>query len=73
MGTLYQINCKHCGAHINYTAENDNGYMMRYGANRQLHGHIETETSMRCPSCHRRLNNSLEEFNEQINVAFLRR
>jgi hypothetical protein len=28
--------------------------------------HIETETAIRCPQCMKRLNNTEEEFNEQI-------
>lgn len=33
-------------------------------------GYIETETSIRCPSCHRRLNNTPEEFNEQVEMTY---
>ena len=31
---------------------------------------VETETAIRCPACHHRINNSQEEFNEQIEVTY---
>ena len=33
-------------------------------------GYVETETAIRCPACHKRLNATQEEFNEQVEVVY---
>lgn len=70
MGTAFQIHCKHCGTHLNYSAENAYGYMPHNTTISNRENHIEIQTSMRCPVCLRRLNNTREEFNEQVKVHF---
>ena len=33
--------------------------------------YVETETAIRCPACHKKLNTTQEEFNEQIEVTYM--
>ena len=57
------IRCKHCGGEFAYAT--NSGFMKRlYSEYGWLH--IETENSIRCPHCMKRLNNTAEEFEEQI-------
>lgn len=67
MGTAYKIRCKHCGTQVEH-------YMRTgYGSKPSCSGraYVETETSIRCPVCLRRMNNSQREFHEQTEVTYL--
>ena len=57
------IRCKHCGTETIILA--DWGFMQQLGRKIGV-CHIETETAIRCPQCMKRLNNTEDEFNEQI-------
>ncbi len=70
MGTAYQICCKHCGTRFNHSADAGFGFLPMCVGCGDMGGYIETETSIRCPSCHRRLNNTPEEFNEQVEMTY---
>ena len=62
MGTGQTIKCKHCGREfINLTGLGLMGFDIKNRIN-----HIETEVAIRCPQCMKRLNNTAEEFNDQI-------
>ena len=62
MGTGVKIRCKHCGTEfMNLAGVGFMGFDSGTGTS-----HIETETAIRCPQCMKRLNNTEEEFNEQI-------
>ena len=63
MGTGHTIRCKHCGTEFIHLANLN--FMGLYDCE-DGYCHIETETSIRCPQCMKRLNNTVEEFNEQI-------
>ena len=56
MGTAYKIRCRHCGV-----------LPMCVGCGE----YVETETAIRCPACHKKLNTTQEEFNEQIEVTYM--
>lgn len=67
MGEAYRIRCRYCGATFaHYFRPNrpSNGDISSYS------GYIETQMAMRCPRCHKKLNNTAEEFNSQIEVAY---
>ena len=67
MGTAYKIKCKHCGAQFDHYMQPGYGVLpMCVGCGE----YVETETAIRCPACHRRLNASQEEFEEQIEVTY---
>ena len=67
MGTAYKIRCKHCGAHFDHYMQPGYGVLpVCVGCGE----HVETETSIRCPACHRRINSTQEEFYEQIEVTY---
>ncbi len=69
MGTAYTICCKHCGARFNHSNDASYGFMPRcIGCGDG--GYIETQVAIRCPACHRRLNTTREEFNEQVEVTY---
>ncbi len=70
MGTAYQICCKHCGTRFNHSADAGFGFLPMCVGCGDMGGYIETETSIRCPSCHRRLNNTPEEFIEQVEMTY---
>ena len=57
------IRCKRCGGEFKYPT--DTAFMKRLYS-KDGWCHIETENSIRCPHCMKRLNNSAEEFEEQI-------
>ena len=66
MGSVYKIRCKHCGAQFNLSNHANYGFLpfsIGYA------GDIETQSAMRCPACLKRLNNTAEEFNEQVKVT----
>ena len=69
MGTAYKIRCRHCGTQFDHYNEND------YGSSIMCIGcgcsHVETETAIRCPACMRKLNNSQEEFDRQVEVVMM--
>ena len=67
MGTAYKIRCKHCGAQIDRFTD------VNYGVSSQCVGrneYVETEIAIRCPVCHKRLNRTMEEFHEQVEVTY---
>lgn len=67
MGTAYKIRCRHCGARFEQSAQSGRGLLQPgtgYG------NYVETETVMRCPACLKRLNDSQEEFDRQIEVTY---
>lgn len=69
MGSVYKIRCKHCGAQFNLSNHANYGFLpisIGYGKSA---GDIETQSAMRCPACLKRLNNTAEEFNEQVKVT----
>ena len=62
MGTGVKIRCKHCGAEfIDLVGVGLMGFDSGAGTS-----HIETEKAIRCPQCMKRLNNTAEEFEEQV-------
>ena len=65
METEHTIRCKHCGTEfMNLVGLGLMGFMGFDCENGFCH--IETETAIRCPKCMKRLNNTQEEFEEQI-------
>ncbi len=67
MGTAYKIRCKHCGTQFDHSQNAGFGFLPQCVG---CGDYIETETAIRCPSCFRRLNNTPEEFNEQVEVVY---
>ena len=68
MGTLYKIKCKHCGAQFDHYIYGERGVLQRAVACADF---VETDIAIRCPHCLRRMNNSQEEFNEQVEVTYV--
>lgn len=66
MGTAFKIRCKHCSTLLNHSTNTKQGYFAPCIGNGKTIGYVETETSMRCPVCLRRLNATPEEFNQQV-------
>lgn len=68
MGTAYKVRCKHCGTQFDhYTAAG-------YGLMPACVGcgeYVETQMAIRCPGCLRKLNDSQQEFNEQVEVTYM--
>ena len=67
MGTAYRIRCKHCGAQFDHYMQPGYGILPPCVG---CGGYVETETAIRCPACHKRLNATQEEFNEQVEVVY---
>ncbi len=67
MGTAYKIRCKHCGTQFNHSSQPAFGMLQPCVG---CCDYIETETAIRCPACFKKLNNSPEEFNEQVEVVY---
>lgn len=65
MGTVYKIRCRHCGAQFDHYVNSAAGVLPRCVG---LGDFVETELAIRCPSCHRKMNNTAEEFNGQVEV-----
>ena len=58
MGTAYKIRCKHCGAQFDHYMQPGYGIL---------------PPCVGCggyPACHKRLNATQEEFNEQVEVVY---
>ena len=68
MGTAYKIRCKYCGTQFDHYYGNDYGTTIRCVG---CGDHVETETAIRCPSCRRRINDTPEEFNSQVEVVMM--
>ena len=63
MGTGQTIRCKHCGTEfMNLVGFS---FMGQFDCEDGM-CHIETERAIRCPHCMKRLNNTQEEFEEQV-------
>ena len=62
----YQIDCKHCGTHTEYSVELRRGCVAD-GVESMVH--IDTECAMRCPACRRRLNGTETEFRSQVKMV----
>ncbi len=67
MGTAYTIRCRHCGARFDHCLQPGYGLLPACVGCGE---HVETQTAIRCPACHRRLNTTREEFDEQIEVTY---
>ncbi len=68
MGIAYQIRCRHCGTEFNYSQDESMGMLPRCVG---CENYVETESPIRCPACSRRLNSTLEEFNEQVQTVMM--
>lgn len=68
MGIAYQIKCKHCQAVFNYSQDQTFGLTSRCIG---CESYVEVDAPIRCPSCNRRLNNTQQEFNEQVETVML--
>lgn len=67
MGTAYKIRCKHCGAEFDHYLRSNYGLQpMCVGCG----GYVETEMAIRCPACHKKINETQQEFNAQIEVTY---
>ncbi|MDE7304798.1 MAG: hypothetical protein K2N04_02650 [Alistipes sp.] len=68
MGTAYKIRCRHCGTQFDHYMQPGYGILPPcIGCGDDF---VETQTAIRCPACHKRLNATQEEFNEQIEVTY---
>ena len=66
MGTAYKIRCRHCGAQFEHHMQPGYGVLpVCVGCGE----YVETETAIRCPACHKKLNTTQEEFNDGIHYA----
>ena len=70
MGTAYKIRCKHCGAQVHHSSDMSYGFLPTCIGCGDTAGDIETQRAIRCPACLKRLNNTPEEFNEQVEVTY---
>lgn len=68
MGTAYKIRCRHCGTQFDHYAGSDYGTTIVCVG---CESFVETETAIRCPACFKRLNNTSEEFNQQVEVVMM--
>lgn len=69
MGTAYRVRCKHCGARFEHCTDPGYGILPScVGCGDS--GYVETQTAIRCPACRRRLNETQEEFNRQVEVTY---
>lgn len=67
-GNSLQIRCRHCGAQFEHHMQPGYGVLpVCVGCGE----YVETETAIRCPACHKKLNTTQEEFNEQIEVTYM--
>ncbi len=60
------MKCRHCGARFDYSADQS------YGTIQQCVGcgdYVELDAPIRCPACHKRLNTTQREFNEQVEIV----
>ena len=56
MGTAYKIRCRHCGAQFEHHMQPGYGVLpVCVGCGE----YVETETAIRCPACHNKLNTTL--------------
>ncbi|MBQ2429288.1 MAG: hypothetical protein II274_00365 [Alistipes sp.] len=62
----YQIDCKHCGTHTEYSIEMRRGGV---AADAECMVHIDTECAMRCPACRCRLNGTEDDFLSQVKMV----
>lgn len=63
MGMGQTIKCKHCGTE--FICLNGGNFMGRFDCSEGI-CHVETEASIRCPQCLKRLNNSQKEFEDMV-------
>ncbi|MBR2351372.1 MAG: hypothetical protein IKA70_00350 [Alistipes sp.] len=63
MGMGQTIRCRHCGTE--FICLTGHEFMGQFDCSEGF-CRVETEISIRCPQCMKRLNNSEREFNEQI-------
>ena len=66
MGVRYDIDCKHCGSHSEYTTWLDRSAAMQ--SLDSLLSHIDTECAIRCPVCRSKLNTSRHDFLQQVKI-----
>ncbi|MBQ2364044.1 MAG: hypothetical protein II288_00600 [Alistipes sp.] len=67
MSINYQIDCRYCGGHSEYTAYTD----YRTGRNIATAGelHIDLDCDIRCPICRHRLNTSETDYRQQVKIV----
>ena len=63
----YTIDCRHCGAHTEYSATIYYRTLSAEDVERKMH--IDTECAMRCPVCRYRLNTTEADFRSQVHVS----
>lgn len=62
MKATYKVRCRNCGTETELTRRGGYG---KFGAKNSWHC-IETQIPIRCPHCLGRLNDTAEEFQEQV-------
>jgi len=67
MGTAYKIRCRHCGAQFSHCPQPGYGLLAPCVS---CGNYVETETAIRCPACHKKLNTTQEEFDRQVEVVY---
>ena len=63
----YVINCRHCGAHTEYSTTRHYHHMSAEDVESRMH--IDTECAMRCPVCRYRLNTTEADFRSQVHIT----
>jgi len=69
MGTNYKIRCSRCGSRFDLHIGFGLGTRFPLAGSR---AYVVTEKPMRCPACMHPLNDSVEAFNEQVEVTYER-
>lgn len=69
MGVRYDIDCKHCGSHSEYTTWLDRSAAIQ--SLDSLLSHIDTECAIRCPVCRAKLNTTIDAFRSQVTMMRL--
>lgn len=68
MGKSYKVKCRYCGTLFEHYVFSDHGAPLPEVG----HGeYIEMEMAIRCPGCHRKLNNMNAGSNRQMEVVYM--
>ena len=66
MDLVYNIDCKHCGSHSEYTTWLDRRSAQH--GDEEFALHIDTECAIRCPICRAKLNTTPAAFRSQVTI-----
>ncbi|MFI3319941.1 MAG: hypothetical protein SNH01_04355 [Rikenellaceae bacterium] len=69
MGTVYKMRCRYCGGQFDHYGDGASDVTAKTQHAASTKVYVETQIPIRCPGCLRRLNNTEDDYRQQVKVV----